>query len=379
MTGSQTIHWTCICGRAYRLRASCFPLICPCGKKTLSISDGATSRVQPTRDVVKFPCQQLGKFQRLEECRTCRTIKHIKVFACAARGECTLGKQLPGGIACCKSCGLYAPRRPEWVTTGQLVADTLGIASRLPPDLAGILGVARSGIFPASLLAMHLHLPLWIVQQRQRAVAPAGHGYRLDSRGSRIGAQTAGKWLLIDDTTASGSSMREARALVAGAGFKDVLAAAIYPADPAGLDYFGRVLPLAHLLEWNFFNSVHVERSAFDFDGVLCLDGARPHDAAPLHLPRRLAVPLIVTGRPEAEREASLAWLSRHGVGAAQLVMWPGSLEERSQPMAVSRYKAKHYLASGLDWFVESCPIQAAEIAGLTGKPVICPPAAKVF
>jgi hypothetical protein len=48
-------------------------------------------------------------------------------------------------------------------------------------------------------------------------------------------------------------------------------------------------------------------------------------------------------------------------------------------PLPIARYKAEHFAASGLAYFVESDPVQAAEIARLTKRPVICPAAGEVF
>jgi hypothetical protein len=128
-----------------------------------------------------------------------------------------------------------------------------------------------------------------------------------------------------------------------------------------------------HFLQWNLFNSVRLPRMALDFDGILTTDGTDK----PLNLPRKGEVPLIVTGRSQRDRVVTTAWLIKHGVRTKRMVMFPGPTP--SDPLVIARYKAEHWGPSGLAYFVESDPIQAAEIAKLSGKLVICPTTAEVF
>ena len=91
---------------------------------------------------------------------------------------------------------------------------------------------------------------------------------------------------------------------------------------------------------------------------------------------------MVITGRLEAHRDATEAWLARWGVSVKRLVMWPGTPAERWQgsPMAVAAWKADHYAAaSKLTLMVESDERQAADIPRITSKPVLCPKAGKVF
>jgi hypothetical protein len=364
------------CGKKWQLPATAAHLFtCSCGHGRAANGQRG-KRNSVVRDPVKEPCVHKGEERRLVECPTCCGGKtKVKVFGCAVHGECSLGAV--AGVRGCQSCGDYRPKvdsrqRPPWITTAQLVADTLSLIPQLPP-LAGIIGVARSGMLPSSLLAMQLHLPLFTLRQHDRDIVPAGHGFRLED------ARRQGRMLVVDDSIASGNTLAIARQIAAAAGLVAPLFAAVITTNPAASDFHARHLACDHLFEWNFFNSIWLPKSGLDFDGLLCEDGHRPEAAPAKHLPRRSPIPLIVTARPENERAATLAWLKRHGVRAQRLVMWPGSLAERERPLAVSRYKAQHYAASGLKWFVESCPVQAREIAQLTGRAVICPTTAEVF
>lgn len=282
----------------------------------------------------------------------------------------------------------------EFVTTERLVADTYRLAAKLPPDLAGIVGIARSGILPANLLCQHLHLPMWILRQDDNPAQPrewghgdvisAGNGWRLHDRPAVTGRPTM---LVVDDTQMTGRSVRRARPIAQAWAREhgyELMWAVIYqnplvnPKDRAEL--FARALPQPHFLEWNLFNSHLAARAAFDIDGVLCDERPKqfgPHGRPPLYPSRKVPLKLLVTGRHERHRESTLAWLAKWGMRCERLEMLPDGVEHG--PGVISRHKAEHFAASGLSWFIESCPIQAREIAELTGKPVICPAAGKVF
>ena len=48
-------------------------------------------------------CRHFGEETRRVGCESCGGNVQIKVFACAAKGECTLGQPIEG-IACCATC-----------------------------------------------------------------------------------------------------------------------------------------------------------------------------------------------------------------------------------------------------------------------------------
>jgi orotate phosphoribosyltransferase len=258
----------------------------------------------------------------------------------------------------------------RFVTTQQLAADVLLLASQLPHKLAGVVGVARSGLLPANLLAMLLHLPLFALREDTADVIPVGHGWRL----GKLPDQAA-PLLIVDDTVMSGTSLSKSKGIARRClADRKLLWSAIYVNPGARLKPDVWVHDLAlHFLEWNLFNSVHLPQLALDFDGILTHDGTD----RPLYLPRKGEVPLIVTGRSQAHRVGSMAWLTKHGVRVKRMVMFPG--ETPRDPLVIARYKAQHWGPSGLAYFVESDPIQAKEIARLVGRPVICPAAGEVF
>lgn len=282
----------------------------------------------------------------------------------------------------------------RWVSTADLIAATVhGLAPKLPDDLAGVCGVARSGMIPASALAAHLHLPLWSISHREGNPVPLSAGVRgtLD-RGGRL--------LIVDDTVYSGHALRGLRRRLGSAG--NVFAAVFARPEAAdAVDIHGELLPSPHLLEWNLFNSGiltgHAANPALrggiasDFDGVLCVDppagvneavdpagyAAWLADARPLLLPRRTPVPLVITFRRECHRAATLAWCERWGLKIGRLVMHPSETPLRA--FDATAHKGLLFRDSPCALFIESSPAQARAIALASGKPVVCPVAGQVF
>lgn len=74
-----------------------------CGRQRKPAAGG----IKPIRVCeVNSQCVHLGAELRRVECPTCQGSVQVKVFACAARGECTLAKPIDG-IACCAGCPAY--------------------------------------------------------------------------------------------------------------------------------------------------------------------------------------------------------------------------------------------------------------------------------
>lgn len=292
----------------------------------------------------------------------------------------------PGECDLCTRYVAWKAEQPEptpaaagpyrWVSTADLVRDSVRLAGLLPPDTGGVVGIPRSGMIPASVIASHLHLPLWELT-RDGGIRRMGHG----SRGETFGFPgSAGPLAVVDDSVFGGNEMRRARSVLAGV--PAVFAAVYVLPDRAGVvDAFAAGLPDPHLMEWNLFNCHWISGG----DGVATdLDGVVLHDAesggkigTPYLVPRAAPVPLIVTGRPERERMVTVRALKAAGARWSRLEMLPAGGEMTTKGFAA--HKARHYAESGCGFFCESSPEQAEEIAKLSGRPVICPRAGKVY
>ncbi len=282
----------------------------------------------------------------------------------------------------------------EYFTLANLTEDVKRLASQLPVDTSLIVGVARSGLSAASLVAMMLHRPLAIVRQSSNDLIDGGNGWRLTGN-----TTAAGPVVVIDDTVLTGNSFKHVMPIVRQR-YPNAIAAAVYVNPTARLkpDVWVRDLPWPHLLEWNLWNSIISPHCAMDFDGILCHecppgdddDGPRYmsflEHVQPLYLTRRVAIPMVVTARIERYRPLTQAWLARHGVSVAELVMAPWDSKAERNRHDVAAWKAEHYRrflarrhALRPPLFIESCPHQAVRIAQLAGGFVLCPTAGRVL
>ncbi len=262
------------------------------------------------------------------------------------------------------------------------------ITSRLsivPRDVDLVVGIPRSGMLAASLLALHLNLPVidleGFIEGRR-----LGCGVRGERRGLHQTAATVTKVLVLDDSVLSGATIHAARQRLAETQRDcEVLYGAVYAAPEAAAEvdlYFEEVL-VPRVFEWNLMHGGMLQHACVDIDGVLCVDpteqenddGPRYRDfikhAQPLLLP---TMPLgsLVTCRLEKYRDLTKQWLAQHRVCYEHLYMM--DLPNKAARLASGShgsFKAKIFRSTKAMLFVESSQRQAVEIARLSGKPVL--------
>jgi orotate phosphoribosyltransferase len=397
-------------GTSLRSKAVSSPLAKREPRKIVRLADidpGCSNRGEKIREDVNNICGSKGE--------------KASVFSCSVHGECSLTKyctrQKPRVCFGCEDRQIpeekqvmpppfpvdrrggnpfaYNPSNaPEFVTTKKLMEDVSLLISKLPPNTSRIIGVSRSGLLPASLIAMTLHLPLLIVRQSRGDMIDGGNGWRLTGNTGGDGPA-----VVIDDTVMTGNSFKHVMPIV-WKEFPNAISAAVYvnPAARIFPNITGRSLPHPHLLEWNLFNSVFSNHFAVDFDGILCND-CHPHDdddgeryrrfleSTPLkYAARRVKIPLIVTARLEKYRTETMAWLDRHGIRADKIIMGPWQDNRERARANIGEWKGKHFIEFmhrrhhvKPPMFIESEERQAREIARVSGGVVVCPAAGRCF
>lgn len=279
-----------------------------------------------------------------------------------------------------------------YITYETLARDVREFSARVPPDVACIAGIPRSGMIPAAMLGLHLHLPVVDIYSLCAGQQPKSSG-RLDSE-SRFSLSSGGGHhvLVVDDSIYCGSSLRAAKAAVAsrtiGRNLKFTYAA-IYRHGGRELhpqldcDLYHRNVPPRRYFEWNLMQHPDLANVMLDIDGVLCRDPTVYDDdgpeyvaalekAIPLHIPK-LPVGHLITCRINRWRPQTEAWLQRHDIAYKSLTMadYPTAAERRRE-CKYGEWKGEHYAKSGATLFVESDKLQAPDIASVAGKPVIC-------
>jgi len=252
----------------------------------------------------------------------------------------------------------------------------------LPRDFDLIVGVPRSGMLPANLLALYLNLPYTDIHSFKN-----GFVYKSGARKQFFSDSDYKKILVVDDSIASGAALMECKGEL-----KDLESTfhieycVIYttPEKRNLVDYYFEAVATPRYFQWNIFNHTTIEKACFDIDGVLCVDPNEDENddsekyksflrnAAPLYLPGS-KIGTIVTSRLEKYRKETEAWLSVNGVIYNKLVMLDlPDMKARQRANNHAGHKAETFKNKTYNLFVESSLSQAKEINRITKKPVFC-------
>ncbi|PQB06029.1 phosphoribosyltransferase family protein [Aureitalea marina] len=252
----------------------------------------------------------------------------------------------------------------------------------IPRNIDLIVGVPRSGMLPANLLALYLNRPYTDIDSFL-----SGHIYKAGARGQFINISEIKKVLVVDDSIASGSAMKEVRHKLAQLeGDFQISYAAVYvvPGKEKEVDFSFESVATPRYFQWNIFNHSSLEKSCFDIDGVLCVDPTDEQNddgekyrefllnAEPLYIPGS-KLGTLVTSRLEKYRKETETWLDKHNIEYDKLVMLDlPNAKARQRANNHGQHKAKHYLEAPFKLFVESDLHQAMEINRISKKPVFC-------
>jgi len=270
----------------------------------------------------------------------------------------------------------------------QLADQVLSWSSRLPRDIDLIVGIPRSGLLPANLLALYRNLPLTDVEGLlEGRILSAGRRLQNGSATPRTLENGKLKILVVDDSVWSGSAIRTIKERIGSAGLHhEISYGAVYvrAGYERTVDFHCESLEGVRVFEWNFLHHENLVKACMDIDGVLCRDpstaenddGARYLEflqkTGPMHIPGA-KVGWLVTSRLEKYRAATEAWLEAHGVEYGELIMMSfEDMQARRAANCHGAFKAETYKRTGAALFVESSLSQSVQIANWALKPVLC-------
>lgn len=261
----------------------------------------------------------------------------------------------------------------------------------LPRDVDLIVGIPRSGMLAASILATHSHLPLIDVDGFLNG-RPAWFGRTK----RQINSEKVETWrnsldatspLLFDDSIFTGKSIYEALESINQSKFsKKILTGGVYakPGSEDNIDIYFKKLDIPRVFEWNLMHHTILSQSCVDIDGVLCRDpNVQENDDGTtykrfiLNVPARhipsVEIGWLVTSRLEKYRKETEQWLAKNNIRYKSLIMLDlNSAKERRKLGIHASFKADVYKESYATLFLESSFSQAIEISKLSGKCVLC-------
>ncbi len=254
--------------------------------------------------------------------------------------------------------------------------------SIIPRDFDLIVGIPRSGMLPANLLALYLNRPYTDIDSFLN-----GKIYKAGARSQFFDSEEQRKVLVVDDSIASGSAMKECKETLKHLERKfEIKYCAIYvvPGKEKMVDYYFESVPTPRYFQWNILNHTTLEKACFDIDGVLCADptpeqnddGEKYIDfilnAPPLFIPGS-KIGTIVTSRLEKYRNETETWLKANNIKYNDLVMLDlPDMAARQRANNHGEHKAKAYMSKPYVLFIESEYAQSVAINRISKKPVLC-------
>jgi uncharacterized HAD superfamily protein/hypoxanthine phosphoribosyltransferase len=257
---------------------------------------------------------------------------------------------------------------------------------RIPFNIDVVVGIPRSGILPAGTIALLRNIAFTDLESLLEGRV-FGAGTQRSKPNLKLDPAAWRRILLVDDSIQSGKTMVTALRRVKDSNSWDVTTCVVFGIEStvAKVDLTFELCPAPRMFEWNLMHHPWLASACIDIDGVLCVDPTSEENddgpqyreflscAKPLYLPT-LPVGALVSSRLEKYRSETQDWLARRGIvyGALHL-MDLDRAEDRRQLNNHAQFKADVY-NSNPDWriFIESDPCQAATIAKLTGKAVVC-------
>lgn len=265
---------------------------------------------------------------------------------------------------------------------------------KIPKDIDLIVGVPRSGLMAASIIALHLNLPLTDTDSLlEGRIYNSG---RTKTRENWIKKpEEARKILIVDDSSASGTALEQVRKQLKKLKYQDKLIFLIVLVTEETKDlpdmYFD-ICPLPRMFEWNYMHHAKLEQACVDIDGVLCQDPTEEENddgekyidfisnVKPRVVPTR-KIKYLVTTRLEKYRKYTEEWLNKNNIQYENLIMLDlPSKAERIKLGNHGKYKGEQYKnLSDTIIFIESNEHQAQVIANVSGKDVFCVDNSKLY
>lgn len=275
----------------------------------------------------------------------------------------------------------------NFVTYADLTNDVLAMVNDwdVHSRFCGVVGIPRSGMIPASIIATRYNLPLTDIDH---FLSSGGRFYPSRMAGDWVYANGNGRnILLIDDSIHAGSTMQWAireierhTTLCERAGH--ICPVAVYGTGNHTISCgVYKKIEQPRVFEWNWTRHKIIEDAFVDLDGILCYDppdGLRGNDfkswalqVKPRFVPSR-KIRAIVSNRVEEYRTETEIWLKSQGIEYQELRLIQGTEEERDKNNLAYNHKYARYDESESKLFIESDLTQANLIHSKTRKSVLC-------
>lgn len=252
----------------------------------------------------------------------------------------------------------------EFRSVADLSRTVVLACDRIPADIDLVTGIPRSGMLAASLIALHRNIRLVDLDGFLSGAHPGVGRTAAAMIASEAPVHHA---LIVDDSIASGKSMRVVRDKVrrAAPGAR-VTFLAVYGSKTTHteVDIVLERVSMPRIFEWNLLRHNRLTDSVIAMEGVLfrgAMDLSRPAMLKPLR-----PVPHLVVRAPETRRSNIESWLRDQAIRHGRLWLCDEADDDRYR----SR-KAQIYIESNCCLFIDGPGRDAIAVARESLRPVL--------
>ena len=254
-----------------------------------------------------------------------------------------------------------------------LILDNL---HKIPMDIDLVVGIPRSGLLVANLIALYLNKKVSTPEYFAQNIA-ISHGISRPIDNKEIK-----NVLVVDDSCNTGNAMDTARRTMTNNNVNyTFLAAYTTNYGKQFLDIYFEVIEHPRIFQWNIMNSWLNANSVYDLDGVLC-ENPKIDDDGELYINEiKNAKPKFITGfkintictcRLEKYRNITEEWLRKHNVSYNKLSMMQYKTKaERVKANCHGEFKGQIFANSSSNIFFESDLGQAKTIKSMNPKKMV--------
>lgn len=254
---------------------------------------------------------------------------------------------------------------------------------RIPHDIDVVVGIPRSGMLAANMIALFLNTNLSDIDSFVEGKI-FRNGLSRDCYVRK--SNTIRKILVVDDSIDRGTAITNAKNKLKDIHCQDIeilFCAPIATSIGATMaDICFEIIDDERVFEWNLFHHSILEHACVDIDGVLCLNPEEDDDgvkyraflntANPLFTPT-VIINTLISCRLEKYRVQTEKWLNDNNIKYKNLILL--DLPDKSSRIKWGKhgeYKGTYYKESNCCLFIESSQYEAATITKVSNKPVIC-------
>lgn len=282
-----------------------------------------------------------------------------------------------------------------YITYNDMIKDIKENMWKIPKDIDGVIAIPRSGILPASIIALYFNVPLTTVNIFKESKTPKesflnfGGGGRFSKMISE--KREFKKFLVVDDTYYYGNSIKRNKEILSDFDYDFYYCALYlegnYNENVIFLKDVREIRKLSkigiNLYEWNIFSHQVVHKFLFDIDGVIFYEP--PADTNKEAYEKYIKNPILkhkvidignlpidfLTYRLVKYQKETYDSLVNNDIKVGKLHMFNAqTIEERNK---IPSYQFKAYFYKSHDeylLYVESDDYQAKMIHNISGKPV---------